>query len=99
VAVIRDPDLPVGSGQYGAMQSVAPSIGVELKPVNMRDPTEIERGIATIARSPNGGIVVSGSPFASKYRELIMTCRAGTARRHTRGQRRAAKWLLIQLLF
>jgi putative ABC transport system substrate-binding protein len=58
------------------MQSVAPSIGVELKPVNMRDPTEIERGIATIARSPNGGIVVTGSPFASKYRELIMTCRS-----------------------
>ena len=72
VAVIRDPDLPVGSGQYGAIQSVAPSIGVELKPVNMRDPAEIERGIAMIARSPDGGIVVTGSPFASKYRELIV---------------------------
>jgi hypothetical protein len=42
----------------------------------MRDPTEIERGIATIARSPNGGIVVTGSPFASKYRELIITLAA-----------------------
>src|SRR5215475_3949003 len=64
VAVIRDPDLAVGSGQYGAMQSVAPSIGVELKPVNIRDPAEIERSIEAIARSPNGGIVVTGSPIA-----------------------------------
>ena len=49
VAVIRDPALAVGPAQYGAIQSVAPSFGVELRPVNMRETTEIERAVATMA--------------------------------------------------
>jgi ABC-type uncharacterized transport system substrate-binding protein len=73
VAVLRDPTLAVGAGQYGAIQSVAPSFGVELRPVNIRDPAEIERGIAAFAASSDGGIIVTGSPFAPTHRELIVT--------------------------
>src|SRR5262249_42363148 len=72
VAVLRDPVLAVGAGQYGAIQSVAPSFGVELRPVNIRDAVEIERGIAALAPS-DGGIIVTGSPFAVTHRELIVT--------------------------
>jgi putative ABC transport system substrate-binding protein len=72
VAVLRDPALAVGAGQYGAIQSVAPSFGVELRPVNIRDAVEIERGIAALAPS-DGGIIVTGSPFAVTHRELIVT--------------------------
>src|SRR5262245_23672652 len=73
VAVLRDLALAVGAGQYGAIQSVAPSFGVELKPVNIRDPAEIERGIAAFAASTDGGIIVTGSPLAVTHRELIIT--------------------------
>jgi putative tryptophan/tyrosine transport system substrate-binding protein len=73
VAVLRDPALAVGAGQYGAIQSVAPSFGVELRPVNIRDPAEIERGIAAFAASSDSGIIVTGSPFAPTHRELIVT--------------------------
>src|SRR5262245_24531201 len=73
VAVLRDPALAVGAGQYGAIQSVAPSFGVELRPVNIRDSVEIERGIAALAPSSDGGIIVTGSPFAVTHRELIVT--------------------------
>lgn len=73
VAVLRDPALAVGAGQYGAIQSAAPSFGVELRPVNIRDPAEIERGIAAFAASSDGGIIVTGSPFAPTHRELIVT--------------------------
>ena len=73
VAVLRDPGLAAGAGQYGAIQSVAPSFGVELRPVNIRDSVEIERGIAALAPSSDGGIIVTGSPFAVTHRELIVT--------------------------
>ena len=73
VAVLRDPALAVGAGQYGAIQSVAPSFGVELRPVNIRDAVEIERAIAALAPSSDGGIIVTGSPFAVTHRELIVT--------------------------
>jgi ABC-type uncharacterized transport system substrate-binding protein len=73
VAVLRDPAVAVGAGQYGAIQSVAPSFGVELRPINIRDPAEIERGIAALAPSSDGGITVTGSPFAPPHRELIIT--------------------------
>ena len=76
VAVIRDPVLAVGPAQYGAIQSVAPSFGVELRPVNLRDAAEIERAIVTLADSGNGGIIVTGSPFAAIHRELIVALAA-----------------------
>jgi len=72
VAVLRDPVLAVGPAQYGAIQSVAPSFGVELKAVNVRDTAEIERAIVSLAGSGNGGIIVTGSPFTTIHRELII---------------------------
>jgi putative ABC transport system substrate-binding protein len=59
VAVLRDPAIAAGTGQFGAIQSVAPSLGMELTPVNVRDPGEIERAISAFARSPNGGLIVT----------------------------------------
>jgi putative tryptophan/tyrosine transport system substrate-binding protein len=78
-AVLRDPASPSGIGQFGAVQSVAPSLGVEVNPVNVRDAGEIERAVAAFARSPNGGLIVTGSPSAQRHRDLIITLAA----RHT----------------
>jgi putative ABC transport system substrate-binding protein len=75
-AVIRDPAIASGMGQWGAIQSAAPSFGVELRPVNVRDAGEIERAIAPFARAPNGGLIVTGSPLAYVHRELIVTLAA-----------------------
>src|SRR5262245_4298539 len=72
VAVVRDPALASGGGQLGAIQSVAPSFGVELSPVNLRDAGEIERGITAFARSANGGLIVTGSTLAATHRDLIV---------------------------
>jgi len=71
VAVIRDPALAVGAGQFGAIQSVAPSFGVELSPINVRDAAEIERDVAAFARSLNAGLLVTGSALAIIHRNLI----------------------------
>jgi putative tryptophan/tyrosine transport system substrate-binding protein len=72
VAVLRDPAMAAGTGQFGALQSVAPSFGVELSPVNVRDAGEIERAVTAFARSPNGGLVVTASPLAQLHRNLII---------------------------
>jgi putative tryptophan/tyrosine transport system substrate-binding protein len=76
VGVIRDPTLAVGAGQFGAMQSVAPSLGVELSPLQVRDNTEIERTVTAFARTPGGGIIVTGSALAIVHRNLIVTLAA-----------------------
>lgn len=76
VAVIRDPSLAAGIGQLGAMQSVAPSFGVELSPVNVRDTGEIERAIVAFARSSNCGLIVTLSPLAVLHRDLIIALAA-----------------------
>jgi ABC-type uncharacterized transport system substrate-binding protein len=76
VAVLRDPAMAAGSGQLGAIQSVAPSFGVELSPVNVRDAGEIERAVTAFARGPNGGLIVSASGLAIVHRELIVTLAA-----------------------
>jgi putative ABC transport system substrate-binding protein len=75
-AVIRDPALAVGAGQLGAIQSVAPSFGVELSPVGVRDANEVERAITAFARGPNGGLIVTGSPLARVHRALIIVLAA-----------------------
>jgi putative ABC transport system substrate-binding protein len=75
-AVIRDPSITAGIGQFGAIQAVAPSIGIEVSPVNVRDAGEIERGIVTFAHSPNGGLIVTASPLATVHRQLIVTLAA-----------------------
>jgi len=76
VAVLRDPAIVSGTGQFGAIQSVAPSLGMELTPVNVRDPGEIERAISAFARSSNGGLIVTVSPLALVHRDLIVSLAA-----------------------
>jgi putative ABC transport system substrate-binding protein len=61
-----------GVGQYAIIQAVAPSLGVELRPIDMRDAGEIERAIAAFARSPNGGMIVTGSALTRMHRDLIV---------------------------
>jgi len=72
-AVIRDSAEPSGIGQFAAIQSVAPSFGVEVIPVNVRDATEIERGISAFARGSNGGLIVVVGASTTINRELIIT--------------------------
>src|SRR5215471_3239057 len=76
VAVLRDPAIAAGIGQFGAIQSVAPTLGVELTPVNLRDPGEIERAISAFASSPNGGLIVTAAPLILVHRDLIVTLAA-----------------------
>jgi putative ABC transport system substrate-binding protein len=75
-AVIRDPAITAGIGQFAAIQSVAPSIGVEVSPVNVRDAGEIERAVTAFARAPNGGLILTGSALALVHRDLIVTLAA-----------------------
>src|SRR5262252_2728391 len=75
-AVIRDPALTAGGGQLGVIQAVAPSVGAEVTPINVRDAGEIERAITTFARSPNGVLIVTGSTLAGVHRDLIVTLAA-----------------------
>jgi putative ABC transport system substrate-binding protein len=75
-AVLRDPAVASGIGQFGAVQIVAPSLGVELSPVDVRDAGEIERAVAAFARGSNGGLIVTGSAAAIVHRELIATLAA-----------------------
>jgi putative ABC transport system substrate-binding protein len=76
VAVLRDPTIASGIGQLGAIQSAAPSLGMEALPINVRDVGEIERNIAALAHSSNGGLVITASPEASRHRDLIATLAA-----------------------
>jgi putative tryptophan/tyrosine transport system substrate-binding protein len=75
-AVIRDPAIAAGVGLWGAIQTAAPSFGIEVSPVNVRDASEIERGITAFARGPNGGLIVTGSTLATVHRKLITTLAA-----------------------
>jgi putative tryptophan/tyrosine transport system substrate-binding protein len=72
-AVLRDPAITAGIGLWGAVLTAAPSLGLEVIPVNMRDPGEIERALTAFARSPNGGLIVTGSPLAGVHRNVIVT--------------------------
>jgi putative tryptophan/tyrosine transport system substrate-binding protein len=74
--LIRDPALASGPSQFAAIQSVAPSLGMEVSPINVRDASEIERGIAALARSANGGLIVTASPLAAVQRDLIIALAA-----------------------
>jgi len=71
--VLHDPTLAVGTGQFAAIQAVAPTLGVELSPVDVRDANEIERAVTAFANSPNGGLIVTGSPLAAVHRDLIIS--------------------------
>ena len=78
VAVVRDAAISAGTGQFGATQSVAPSFGVEARPIGVRDAGEIERTLTAFAREPNGGMIVTASALANRHRALIIA----TAARH-----------------
>jgi len=75
-AILRDSATIAGGGQFGAIQSVAPSLGVEVSPVNVHDVDEIERAVTAFARFPNSGIIVTGSPLTTFHRDLIVTLAA-----------------------
>jgi putative tryptophan/tyrosine transport system substrate-binding protein len=75
-AVLWDPAITAGIGQFAVIQSVAPSLGVEVIPINVRDATEIERAVTAFARSSNGGLIVTASALSVVHRELIITLAA-----------------------
>jgi ABC-type uncharacterized transport system substrate-binding protein len=75
-AVLRDSTVSSGTAQFAAIQAVAPSLGVEVSPVNVRNASEIERGVAAIARGANGGLIVPAGGWAVRHRDLIIA-RAG----------------------
>jgi ABC-type uncharacterized transport system substrate-binding protein len=75
-AILRDPNIPAGIGQFASLQSVAPSFEVELSPVNVRDASEIERDVTAFARGSNGGLIVTSSGLAAVHRQLIITLAA-----------------------
>jgi ABC-type uncharacterized transport system substrate-binding protein len=76
VAVLRDPSIAAGIGQFGAIQAVAPLHGVELHPLNVRDAGEMEHAIGAFALGKNDGLIVTASTLAAFHRELIVTLAA-----------------------
>ena len=75
-AVLRDPTQGGGTSEFAVIQAMAPSLRVEVNPVNMRDAGEIERAVAAFARTPNGGLIVTASGAATLHRDLIVTLAA-----------------------
>jgi putative ABC transport system substrate-binding protein len=75
-AIVRDAAIASGIGQWGAIQTAAPSFGEDVSSVNMHDVGEIERVVAAFARSPNGGLIVTASTLAVVHRDLIVTLAA-----------------------
>ena len=78
VAVLRESAIAAGPAQFAAIQAVAPSLGVELRAIDVRDAAAIEQGITAFAQASNGGVIVTGSPAAVVHRKLI----AALAARH-----------------
>jgi putative ABC transport system substrate-binding protein len=76
VAVLRDATIATGIGQLAVIQAAAPSFGVEVRPVSVRDANEIERDVAAFARSPNGGLILTASTLAVVHRKLIIALAA-----------------------
>src|SRR5262249_51386193 len=70
-AVIRDPAIATGVGMWGAIQTAAPSLGVELRPLGVRDAGEIQRALTAFAGAPNGGSSVTGCSWPSVHRDFI----------------------------
>ena len=76
IAILWDPTILAGIGQFAVIQSVAPSLGVEVRAINVRDADEIERGIGAFARLSNGGLIVAASALAIGHRDLIVALAA-----------------------
>jgi putative ABC transport system substrate-binding protein len=77
-AVLRDPGFAHGIGQFAVIQAVAPSVGIEVSPIDLHEPDQIERAIASFAQSPNGGLIVAASGVGATNIKLIIA----TAARH-----------------
>jgi putative ABC transport system substrate-binding protein len=75
-AVLRDPTIASGIGQFAAVQAAAPSLGMELSAVDVRDAGEIERAVMAFTRSPNGGLIVTASALATRHRDLLIALAA-----------------------
>jgi putative ABC transport system substrate-binding protein len=75
-AILRDPIDPAGTGQFGAIRTAASSVGIEVRPVDVRDPAGIERSIKAFASVANGGLVITGSAPAGAHRNLIIALAA-----------------------
>jgi ABC-type uncharacterized transport system substrate-binding protein len=75
-AVLWDPSIPAGIGQFAVIQSVAASVGVEVRAINVRDADEIERAVSAFARLPNGGLIVTGSALSAAHTGLIVALSA-----------------------
>ena len=75
-AVLRDPTIAAGIGQFAIIQSVAPPLGVNVSAVNARDAAGIERAITAFGRTPNGGLILSASALAVVHRDLIVALAA-----------------------
>jgi putative tryptophan/tyrosine transport system substrate-binding protein len=76
VVILRDAVNPDGTAQFAAIQSAAPSLGVELTPISVRDPSEIERGVTAFAARPDGGLIVTASAYTAAHRDLIIALAA-----------------------
>ena len=76
LAVLRNPAIASGIGQFATVQAVAPSLGLELSPIDVRDETEIERAVTVFARAGNGGLIVTASGAATRHRDRIITLAA-----------------------
>jgi putative tryptophan/tyrosine transport system substrate-binding protein len=76
VAVLRDPSVSAGIGQFGVIQAVAPSVRMDVSPLNVRDPSEIKNNMAAFARASNGGLIVTTSLGSQLHRDLIVSLAA-----------------------
>ena len=75
-AVLRDPVITAGMGYLAAIHALAPSIGVQVTPVDVRHTSDIERAIAALAHTPNSGLIVTADPAAIVHREAIIALAA-----------------------
>jgi ABC-type uncharacterized transport system substrate-binding protein len=76
VAVLRDPAITAGIGQFGAIRSAAPALGIDVSPIDVRDVGEMERAVEAFARSSGGGLIVPGSALAVVHRKAIVALAA-----------------------
>ncbi len=75
-AILWDPAVAAGIGQFAVIQSVAPSFGVDVRAINLRDAAEIERSVAAFARTPNGGLILTTGALSAVHRDLIISLAA-----------------------
>ena len=75
-AVLRDPAITAGVGQFAVIQSVAPSVGIEVRPIDLREPAQIERAITAFAQRPNGGLILAASATGAANVNLIIAAAA-----------------------